>query len=271
MNRFQQCPEDSFSLAIDVADRTMSTCFTSSHKDQVNPASSSRFQLCMQSVEGRESFTAFLQTEYAEENMAFYIAAEEMSYLTDDAAVRRAYESLHTAFILKSSKQSINISDKLFERLDCLNDTGVEGHHLKKDEIMHVRLAIIAEVQLEISHLLEYGSFPRFERSNSFKFLLPKLQDSAKTQPSTSTRAPSMQSSATPSTTTTTSTTTITEEIAGAYSPQARRLQTTTTTTTSTITITGEIAGDYSPQESRLQTTSTLLEKISSSPRHELR
>jgi hypothetical protein len=193
MNRFQQFPHDSFSLAIDVVERTAKTPFDGLLGDQIlplllTPASSSRFKQTMQSVEGREAFTQHLHTEYAAENIAFYIAAEDMSLLTDDAAVRRAFETLYTAFILKSSKQSINISEKLFDRLNRVNDAGVEGHHLKKDVIMRFRLAIIADAQREIAFLLEHGSFPRFEQSLSFKSLLPKLQDSAKTP--TSTRSP---------------------------------------------------------------------------------
>ena len=98
--------------------------------------------------------------EFAEENLDFYVASEYLLQLSDEAAVRRAFEKLFTHFISKtSSPHSINISENLYNKLNCLNSA---WGATRIEQIVD----LVSEAQSEIAHMLEFDSFPRFFSRN---------------------------------------------------------------------------------------------------------
>jgi hypothetical protein len=119
-------------------------------------AASSIFRQVLAQESSRQRYREFLTSEFAVENLDFYVASEDLRKLSDEAAVRRAFEDLFTRFISKAaSTQSINISDNLYNKLNKLN---AAWGATRIEEIVD----LVSVAQSEIANMLEFDSFPRF-------------------------------------------------------------------------------------------------------------
>ena len=129
-------------------------------------AVANRFHLVLdQESEVRQKYREFLRSEFAVENLDFYMASEDLRQLSDETAVRRAFEKLFTSFISKTSSQSINISENLYKKFNRLH---AAWGATRIEEIVN----LVSEAQSEIAHIMEFGSFHRFVARNPDLFSL---------------------------------------------------------------------------------------------------
>jgi hypothetical protein len=123
----------------------------------------------MQTNSGKQLYLAFLAKEYATENLEFYVAAEELLLLqsnngTQFSTIRLAFTALLEQYVGESATTQINISAALAEKLlaaEATDAQAIGGGFLTNELIIE----LLTEALREISLMLEFGSFPRFQNS----------------------------------------------------------------------------------------------------------
>ena len=112
---------------------------------------------------GREAFMKFLQTEYASENLDFFMAVEQMKKAAADtgmtAELASSAQNLMTTYLAPDSTTEVNVSDELRKSIE----DAVAGKATKKELI-----AAFEEAQAETVKIMSLGAFPRFLMSDTF-------------------------------------------------------------------------------------------------------
>jgi hypothetical protein len=127
----------------------------------------------MHTEPGKQCFFSFLAQEYASENLEFYVAAEDLLLLQSKGAqwstIRLAYTALLNRYVKKGAVSQINIPAMLARKLHTVEEIdgrAMIGGEYHKNELI---IDLVTKALQEISDLLEFGSFPRFQNSALYR------------------------------------------------------------------------------------------------------
>ncbi|XP_053325171.1 regulator of G-protein signaling 8-like isoform X2 [Spea bombifrons] len=122
------------------------------------------FDLLLSHKYGRSAFRAFLQTEFSEENLEFWIACEDFRKTRSlnklPAKARRIFQE----FIDVQAPREVNIDFPTRE--------------MTRRNLQHPTLSCFDLAQLRVHSLMERDSYPRFLRSQIYNDLLSHTQKS---------------------------------------------------------------------------------------------
>lgn len=118
------------------------------------------FENMMSSPAGREIFLKFLKKEFSSENLAFWIACEELRKVKDEKIFGEKVEEMFTTFMEPSSPQEVSLDFKVKEKV--------------MDQREQPSESMFDEAQSKIYTLMHRDSFPRFLTSSFYKKLQPE-------------------------------------------------------------------------------------------------
>ncbi|KAG8436809.1 hypothetical protein GDO86_007771 [Hymenochirus boettgeri] len=113
---------------------------------------------------GRSAFRAFLQTEFSEENLEFWVACEEYRKTRSLNKLSSKAQHIFEEFIEVQAPREVNIDYPTRE--------------LTKRNLQHPTLSSFDLAQLRVRSLMERDSYPRFLRSKIYNDLLSHTQKS---------------------------------------------------------------------------------------------
>ncbi|VDL64340.1 unnamed protein product [Hymenolepis diminuta] len=114
-------------------------------------------------------FREFLQGEFSDENLEFWIACQKYKNLTDVSLQKRRAQEIYDGFIAFQSQREVN--------LDCETRIQTEAR------LAQAELDLFDASQKRIEALMEKDPYRRFLRSNLFLKLLDKCQKLENTNP----------------------------------------------------------------------------------------
>ncbi|CAJ0966373.1 unnamed protein product [Ranitomeya imitator] len=115
-------------------------------------------------MDGRSAFRAFLQTEFSEENLEFWIACEDYRKTRSVNKLSAKAHHIFQEFIDVQAPREVNIDFPTRE--------------LTKRNLAHPTLSCFDLAQLRVRSLMERDSYPRFLRSQIYNDLLSQTQKS---------------------------------------------------------------------------------------------
>ncbi|KAM9326775.1 regulator of G-protein signaling 8-like isoform 2-T2 [Gastrophryne carolinensis] len=122
------------------------------------------FDLLLSHKYGRSVFRAFLQTEFSEENLEFWVACEEYRKTRSTNKLPTKARRIFQEFIDVQAPREVNIDFPTRE--------------LTKRNLQHPTLSCFDLAQLRVHSLMERDSYPRFLRSQLYNDLLSNTQKS---------------------------------------------------------------------------------------------
>ncbi|KAE8610444.1 hypothetical protein XENTR_v10012125 [Xenopus tropicalis] len=122
------------------------------------------FDLLLSHKYGRTMFRAFLQTEFSEENLEFWVACEEYRKTRSLNKLPAKAHHIFQEFIDVQAPREVNLDYPTRE--------------LTKRNLLHPTLSCFDLAQLRIHSLMERDSYPRFLRSKMYNDLLSHTQKS---------------------------------------------------------------------------------------------
>ncbi|XP_077133979.1 regulator of G-protein signaling 8 isoform X3 [Ranitomeya variabilis] len=122
------------------------------------------FDLLLSHKYGRSAFRAFLQTEFSEENLEFWIACEDFRKTRSVNKLSAKAHHIFQEFIDVQAPREVNIDFPTRE--------------LTKLNLVHPTLSCFDLAQLRVRSLMERDSYPRFLRSQIYNDLLSQTQKS---------------------------------------------------------------------------------------------
>uniref|UniRef100_A0A914UUF4 RGS domain-containing protein n=1 Tax=Plectus sambesii TaxID=2011161 RepID=A0A914UUF4_9BILA len=133
------------------------------HRQRANEWSLT-FSKVLANEEGRTAFFKFLESEYSEENILFWMAVEELHVLTDPCGIGRAIGEICHTFVEIDSPLSINIDHETRQMIkkkinDCENLSDMEVN-------------VFDRAQMQIYRLMEKDCFGRFLQTDGYKHLV---------------------------------------------------------------------------------------------------
>ncbi|XP_075472665.1 regulator of G-protein signaling 8 isoform X2 [Ascaphus truei] len=123
------------------------------------------FDLLLSHKCGRSAFRTFLQTEFSEENLEFWVACEEYRKTRSVNKLPAKARCIFQEFIDVQAPREVNIDYPTRE--------------LTKRNLQHPTLSCFDLAQLRVRSLMEKDSYPRFLRSKIYNDLLSHTQKSA--------------------------------------------------------------------------------------------
>ncbi|KAK7879529.1 hypothetical protein WMY93_033760 [Mugilogobius chulae] len=105
----------------------------------------------LQDKEYQRSFRQFLQSEFSEENLDFWLACEDFRSLTSDEELQRRAQSIYQEFLQTTAKREVNVDHWIRERI---------LQSLDKPSASCFR-----EAQKHVYALMEKDSWPRYTNS----------------------------------------------------------------------------------------------------------
>nr|CDS31160.1 regulator of G protein signaling 3 [Hymenolepis microstoma] len=127
------------------------------------------FQNLLQDEHGILIFREFLQGEFSDENLEFWIACQKYKYLTDVFMRKQRAQEIYDGFIAFQSQREVN--------LDCETRIQTEAR------LGQAEPDLFDASQKRIEALMEKDPYRRFLRSNLFLKLLDKCQKLENTSP----------------------------------------------------------------------------------------
>ncbi|VDO04683.1 unnamed protein product [Rodentolepis nana] len=127
------------------------------------------FQNLLQDEHGILIFREFLQGEFSDENLEFWIACQKYKYLTDVFIRKQRAQEIYDGFIAFQSQREVN--------LDC--ETRIQTEM----RLSQAEPDLFDASQKRIEALMEKDPYRRFLRSNLFLKLLDKCQKLKNTSP----------------------------------------------------------------------------------------
>ncbi|KAK2908212.1 hypothetical protein Q8A73_009285 [Channa argus] len=106
------------------------------------------------SAEYLEAFRTFLQSEYSEENIDFWLACEDFKSTNSPADLRRKAEAIYQEFIQPTACREINVDHHIREKI--------------RKSLEKPSLSCFDEAQKHVYLLMESDSCPRFLQSDAF-------------------------------------------------------------------------------------------------------
>ncbi|KAM3914915.1 regulator of G-protein signaling 8-like isoform 1-T1 [Leptodactylus fuscus] len=122
------------------------------------------FDLLLSHKYGRSAFRAFLQTEFSEENLEFWVACEDYRKTRSVNKLPAKARRIFQEFIDVQAPREVNIDYPTRE--------------LTKRNLQHPTLSCFDLAQLRVRSLMERDSYPRFLRSQIYNDLLSHTQKS---------------------------------------------------------------------------------------------
>ncbi|XP_077309244.1 regulator of G-protein signaling 8 isoform X3 [Lithobates pipiens] len=122
------------------------------------------FDLLLSHKHGRSAFRTFLQTEFSEENLEFWMACEEYRKTRSVNKLPAKARHIFQEFIDVQAPREVNIDYPTRE--------------LTKRNLQHPSLSCFDLAQLRVRSLMERDSYPRFLRSQIYNDLLSHTQKS---------------------------------------------------------------------------------------------
>ncbi|XP_040216186.1 regulator of G-protein signaling 8 isoform X1 [Rana temporaria] len=122
------------------------------------------FDLLLSHKYGRSAFRAFLQTEFSEENLEFWMACEEYRKTRSINKLPAKARHIFQEFIDVQAPREVNIDFPTRE--------------MTKRNLQHPSLSCFDLAQLRVRSLMERDSYPRFLRSQIYNDLLSHTQKS---------------------------------------------------------------------------------------------
>ncbi|XP_067368695.1 regulator of G-protein signaling 21 isoform X1 [Channa argus] len=101
-----------------------------------------------------EAFRTFLQSEYSEENIDFWLACEDFKSTNSPADLRRKAEAIYQEFIQPTACREINVDHHIREKI--------------RKSLEKPSLSCFDEAQKHVYLLMESDSCPRFLQSDAF-------------------------------------------------------------------------------------------------------
>ncbi|KAG8555483.1 hypothetical protein GDO81_017720 [Engystomops pustulosus] len=122
------------------------------------------FDLLLSHKYGRSAFRAFLQTEFSEENLEFWIACEDYRKTRSVNKLPAKARRIFQEYIDVQAPREVNIDYPTRE--------------MTKRNLQHPTLSCFDLAQLRVRSLMERDSYPRFLRSQIYNDLLSHTQKS---------------------------------------------------------------------------------------------
>ncbi|XP_073499406.1 regulator of G-protein signaling 8-like isoform X7 [Phyllobates terribilis] len=122
------------------------------------------FDLLLSHKYGRSAFRAFLQSEFSEENLEFWIACEDYRKTRSVNKLPAKAHHIFQEFIDVQAPREVNIDFPTRE--------------MTKRNLVHPTLSCFDLAQLRVRSLMERDSYPRFLRSQIYNDLLSQTQKS---------------------------------------------------------------------------------------------
>ncbi|KAM4642674.1 regulator of G-protein signaling 8-like isoform 2-T2 [Discoglossus pictus] len=120
------------------------------------------FDLLLANKCGRSAFRAFLQSEFSEENLEFWVACEEYRKTRSVNKLPTKAHHIFQEFIDVQAPREVNLDYPTRE--------------LTKRNLQHPTLSCFDLAQLRVRSLMERDSYPRFLRSKMYNDLLSHTQ-----------------------------------------------------------------------------------------------
>ncbi|KAJ0032718.1 hypothetical protein NQD34_002799 [Periophthalmus magnuspinnatus] len=115
----------------------------------------------LQDKEYQHSFRSFLQSEFSEENLDFWLACEDFRTISSEEELRRRAQQIYQEFLQTTAKREINIDHQTREQI--------------KRNVKTPTTHCFDEAQKIVYGLMERDSYPRFLRSDMYRTLLENL------------------------------------------------------------------------------------------------
>ncbi|XP_050977592.1 regulator of G-protein signaling 17 [Labeo rohita] len=141
------------------------TCLWDADKKLIS--GSQHFEVILRCPVARDVFKEFLQSEYSEENLMFWIACEDLKNETDPSTIAEKARKIYEDYISVSSLKEVNLDSQI------RNDI---SQSLEEPSSM-----MYEEAQHQIYNLMRRDSFPRFLKSSLYRDLLNSKNQSAST------------------------------------------------------------------------------------------
>ncbi|VDP10939.1 unnamed protein product [Soboliphyme baturini] len=109
-------------------------------------------------------FSQFLEREYSEENLIFWLACEEVNQIKDSAVVAKKINEIYESFITKNAPLELNLSSDV--RLQIIASIGNPDP------------SIFRTAQDQIFLLMKNDSYPRFLKSDLYLKLMKSFDES---------------------------------------------------------------------------------------------
>ncbi|KAM8930872.1 regulator of G-protein signaling 8-like [Pelodytes ibericus] len=122
------------------------------------------FDLLLSHKYGRSAFRAFLQTEFSEENLEFWVACEDYRKTRSVNKLPAKAHRIFQEFIDVQAPREVNIDFPTRE--------------MTRRNLQHPTLSCFDLAQLRVHSLMERDSYPRFLRSQIYNDLLSHTQKS---------------------------------------------------------------------------------------------
>ncbi|KAM4721167.1 regulator of G-protein signaling 8 [Rhinophrynus dorsalis] len=122
------------------------------------------FDLLLSHKYGRSAFRAFLQSEFSEENLEFWVACEDYRKTRSVNKLPAKAHHIFQEFIEVQAPREVNIDYPTRE--------------MTKRNLQHPTLSCFDLAQLRVRSLMERDSYPRFLRSKIYNDLLSHTQKS---------------------------------------------------------------------------------------------
>ncbi|XP_069491072.1 regulator of G-protein signaling 21-like [Ambystoma mexicanum] len=115
--------------------------------------------------DGLAAFRAFLQSEFSDENIEFWLACEEFKKAKTSAQIASKANKIYSDYIQTEAPKEINIDHKTRDDIS--------------KNIAQPTLSCFDDAQRNILCLMSKDSYPRFIKSEVYKELMKKQQGSS--------------------------------------------------------------------------------------------
>ncbi|XP_076637245.1 regulator of G protein signaling double hit isoform X2 [Colletes latitarsis] len=115
----------------------------------------SSFDKLMRSTAGREHFREFLVSEYSEENIAFWLACEQLKRETNPERIEESARFIYEEYISILSPKEVSLDSRVRE--------------IVNRNMVHATPHTFDEAQLQIYTLMHRDSYPRYVNSESYR------------------------------------------------------------------------------------------------------
>ncbi|KAJ0065605.1 hypothetical protein NL108_013634 [Boleophthalmus pectinirostris] len=115
----------------------------------------------LQDKEYQRSFRSFLQSEYSEENLDFWLACEDFRTISSEEELQRRAQQIYQEFLLTTAKREVNVDHWIREKILVSLDKPSSS--------------CFREAQKHVYALMEKDSWPRYTHSQKCQSLGPKV------------------------------------------------------------------------------------------------
>lgn len=129
------------------------------------------FERLLQEQEGLKAFRNFLESEFATENLDFWVKAKEYRKIEDPQKLLSTFEEIYLEYIDESSNRQINVSFAVTQPLHDLYNKYEQSSEETKLKI--ITPEVFEEAQKSICRTMATDSYRRFMKTGDYKDMVP--------------------------------------------------------------------------------------------------